>query len=431
MKYVHILNNRAGKGTAWLWLLFLMLTCHVEGMAQRHEIYKDHIRSLKVIANNDWMSLPICELGKCSFSISFDDLTPEYHRYMYKVEHCEADWSVSTELFPTDYIAGFDTGNVIDDIQESLLTTTLYTHYQFSIPNENCRLTMSGNYKVTVYDDNNNEEPVLTVCLMVVEPLMGLGMVASTNTDIDINNTHQQLSMELNYGNLLVVNPQQQLKTVVMQNKRWDNARWNVQPQYVLSDRLRWEHCRELIFEGGNEYHKFEILSTNVASMGIESLSWDGKRFHAYPYVPEPRRNYLYDEDANGAYVFRNSDNYESTFTSDYIDVHFHLLADEKLNGEVYVNGDWTFDRFLPQYRMQYDEVSKSYEAVLPLKLGYYSYQFLLVGADGRVGFVPSEGNFYQTENEYQALVYYREQGGRTDRLVAYQHISTRPRSRK
>ena len=78
--------------------------------------------------------------------------------------------------------------------------------------------------------------------------------------------------------------------------------------------------------------------------------------------------------------------------------VHFQLSCPQPVKGDVYVNGDWTYDRFLPQYKMAYDEESKSYQTVIPLKLGYY----------------------YQTENTYQALVYYREQGGRTDKLVGY-----------
>ena len=88
--------------------------------------------------------------------------------------------------------------------------------------------------------------------------------------------------------------------------------------------------------------------------------------------------------------------------------------------GDVYVNGDWTYDRFLPQYKLIYDDQSKSYKAVIPLKLGYYSYQYVLVDENGNAEIAPTEGNYYQTENSYQALVYYREQGGRTDKLVGY-----------
>ena len=59
-------------------------------------------------------------------------------------------------------------------------------------------------------------------------------------------------------------------------------------------------------------------------------------------------------------------------------------------------------------------------------KLGYYSYQYLMVDRQGVVRTMPTEGDFYETENSYQALVYYRGQGDRADRLVGYQNIRTR-----
>ena len=100
--------------------------------------------------------------------------------------------------------------------------------------------------------------------------------------------------------------------------------------------------------------------------------------------------------------------------------VHFQLSCPQPVKGDVYVNGDWTYDRFLPQYKMAYDEESKSYQTVIPLKLGYYSYQYIVLNENGRTEIMPTEGSYYQTENTYQALVYYREQGGRTDKLVGY-----------
>lgn len=395
--------------------------------AQRNEILNDRIQSLQVVANGNWLSLPVMELGNGYVDIDFDDMTHEYRRYVYRLEHCEADWTKSEEIFESDYCEGFADGNTIDNIEKSLMTNTLYTHYSLRIPNPRCKPKLSGNYKLTVYDDNEDGKEVLTACFFVVEPStrqMGVGMSIYTNTDIDINNSHQQVSMKLNYGNSYrMVNPQEQIKTVVLQNGRWDDARWNANPQYVNIDGLMWDHNRSYIFEAGNEYRKFEMLSTDVASMGIDRISWDGDQYHAYPFLSIPRPNYLYDEDANGAFCIRNSDNIENDCQSDYMMVHFQLRCPKVSNGLVFVNGAWTNDRFLPRYEMVYDDEKQMYEAQVLMKLGYYSYQYLLVGTDGRVGILPSEGSFYQTENKYQAFVYFREQGGRTDRLVGYTEV--------
>ncbi|CCY64548.1 putative uncharacterized protein [Prevotella sp. CAG:1124] len=406
-------------------LLSLILVKNVS--AQRNEIYDRGIASLQVVAGQQWLSLPIIKLGSHGpnerINISFDDLTHTYHRYVYRIEHCEADWTVSDQLFSSDYIEGFQDGNTIDDIVESINTNTLYTHYSLQIPNEQCSLKMSGNYKLTVYDENDGDRPMFTACFMVIEPAMGVALDVTTNTDIDINKAHQQVSMQVNYGGINVTDPMSQIKTVIMQNRRWDNAKVNPRPQYIMPDGLKWEHNRDLIFQAGNEYHKYEILDVDHPSMGIDRIVWDGNDYQVYPYVCTPRPNYLYDEDANGAFYIRNSDNIENDISSEYVYVHYTLKTPQRFAGDIYVNGAWTNDQFTPEYLMTYNEINKCYTATIRQKQGYYSYQYVLVDVNGVSQAVPSEGSFYQTENKYQALVYYRGRGERTDRLVGYQEV--------
>lgn len=395
--------------------------------AQNNEIYNKGIASLQVVAGQNWMSLPIIRLGSHSpndrINISFDDLTHTYHRYTYKIEHCEADWTVSDQIFASDFINGFQEGNTIENSMESINTNVLYTHYKLTIPNEDCSLKMSGNYKLTVFDENDDNRPMFTACFMVLENAMGVQLDVTTNTDIDINKQHQQVSMQVNYGSVNVTDPSTQIKTVVMQNRRWDNARINPKPQYTMADGLRWEHNSDLIFQAGNEYHKYEILDVSHPTMGIDRIDWDGENYQVYPYACVPRPNYFYDEDANGAFYIRNSDNIENDIASEYVFVNYTLQVPERVDGDVYVNGAWTNDQLTPEYRMEYDDMNRCYTARILQKQGYYSYQFVMVGRDGVSRVVPSDGCFYQTENKYQALVYYRGTGERTDRLVGYQQV--------
>ena len=402
------------------------LTFAQSSIAQRHEIISGRIASLQVVAGDDWLSPPVITLrGNTPINIDFDDLTHEYHRYVYKVEHCEADWTTSDDLFVSDFIDGFNDGRALEDLEESLNTNVLYTHYHLQIPNAECRLKMSGNYRVTIYDENNNNEEMLKVYFMVVEPKMGISMKVLTNTDIDINGAHHQLDVDLDFGGSLVTNHERQIKTVIMQNGRWDNAVLNPKPQYVRSDGLRWDHNKDLIFPAGNEYRKFEMLDMNHTTMGMEMLDWDGDSYHAYIWLDEPRNSYVYDEDANGSFIIRNTDYTEINRTCDYLLTHFRLKS-PRLDGDIYLNGTWTNDMFSEQYRMEYNEDEQIYEGIVSLKQGYYSYQYLWLKPDGTTAPVPSEGSFYQTENKYQMFVYYRGVGERTDRLVGYQQVSNK-----
>ena len=403
-----------------IFFLSLVFICNLNICAQRNEILDKNIASLQVVANNDWLSLPIITLNSNDFvNISFDDLTHEYHRYCYKIEHCEADWQTSSALFESDYIDGFASGNTIDDVQESTNTVQLYTHYSITFPNDKCRPKLSGNYRVTIYNENDEKHVVCRAYFMIVEPSMAVQLNVTTNTDIDINGKHQQVEMAVDYGNNIVSNPQTQIKTVVMQNGRWDNAVINAHPQYIKVNGLQWIHCKDYIFDGGNEYRKFETLDVTHTTMGLESINWDGHNYHAWIWTDEPRPSYIYDKDANGAFLIRNSDNIDNDVNSDYIITHFRLKSPQTAD-PIYINGFFTNDRFLPQYEMKWNEKNQQYEGELLLKQGYYSYQYLMMKPEGKLKPVPSEGNFYQTENTYQALIYFKANGDRTDRLVGY-----------
>ena len=405
-------------------LFMLCLWLSLAGWSQRNRILNPDIASLQVVAGNNWLSMPVIDLGEgVPANIAFDDLTHEYRRYAYKVEHCNADWSTSGDLFVSDYIDGFNADNVIEHVEQSINTNMLYTHYRFQIPNERCKLKMSGNYRVTIYDANDDDKAVAECCFMVVEPRMGIKLSVDANTDKGINSRWQQVAMEVKYGGgLSVTDVQRQIYTVVMQNGRWDNAVVNAKPQFVMGDGLRWSHNAQLVFEAGNEYRKFEMLDVRHANMGVEKIDWDGKEYHAYLWPDEPRGSYVFDEDANGAFYIRNSDNRENNSTSEYIHVHFTLRS-PRLEGGVFVNGVWTNDQLAAPYQMQYDEGAQCYRLSLLLKQGYYSYQYVWQQSNGQIATVPSEGSFYQTENRYQALVYYRKLGERADRLVGFTEI--------
>jgi len=403
--------------------LFLALAttlCHAYG---RQTIYVPTIKTLQVVVNQDWLSPPVMKLNSTDvLNISFDEMSHDYHRFVYKIEHCEADWSVSDELFESDYIEGFN-NNPIEDYQNSINTTVLYTHYKLQIPNEECRLKMSGNYRLTIYDEDNDGQIVLTAEFMVVEPIMSVGLAVTSNTDIDLNDSHQQLSMTLNYGPINITNREEQISTVVIQNNCHESSKINVKPNIVNHKGMRWEHNRELIFNAGNEYRKFEVLALSHPTMGIERISWDGHNYNAYPFVAEPRKNYLYDEDANGAFYIRNSDNIDNDYTCDYVYVHYKLKSPELSELTLAVDGNWATYGDHNIYRMEYDKTDATYNAAILQKQGYYSYRFVAVDANGNMTLAPTEGSFYQTENRYQAYIYYKGTGERTWRLVGYRQV--------
>ncbi len=399
-------------------LSLLLLICGGSKAANR--IFSPQVKSLTSIVNGDWLNRPVMTLGSNDqLVVGFDELSHDFHRLKYHVEHCEADWSTSEEIFESDWLVGFN-DNPIEDYTNSINTTVLYTHYQFSIPNDRCRLKMSGNYRLTVIDEDNDDERLLEVEFYVVEPLMTIGLEVTTNTDVDKNDSHQQMSVSLQYNNVEITYPEEQIYTLFMQNWREDNARKNITPNYVNHLGAKWEHNRQLIFDAGNEFHKFEVLDVKHTTMGLDNIEWDGHAYQAYPFTSTVRRNYLTDVDADGAFCIRNSDYSESDYTCDYVWVNYTLQS--PYQGDIYISGHWTNDYLRDTYKMQYDEASHLYTAKLQQKQGYYSYQYVTPSGTNP----PSEGNFFETENRYQALVYYKGTGARTWQLVGYRALEFR-----
>lgn len=404
----------------WFKLFAISLLCPL-ALSAGNRIFSPQIKSLQAVVNQDFLSPAVMRLQTDDIlHVAFDELSHDYHRYTYTIERCEADWTPSEEIFESDWLEGFN-AIIIDDHEQSINTIIPYTHYQLQIPNSQCRLKMSGNYRLHIVDDEKQEE-LACVEFMVTDQTMSLFMEASTNTDSDHNISHQQLSINLNYNNYVVTNPEEQIRMVVRQNDREDNSRLHVSPSFIHANGLKWQHHQQLIFDAGNEYHKYEVLAPSHPTMGIDHIDWDGEQYQVYPFINEPRPHYIYDEDADGAFYIRNSDNRENDTASEYLWVNYRLKAPQLPLGRIIIQGMWTTEA--PEtYLMSYDETERLYTASILQKQGYYSYQYLWQDDDGHLQILPSEGNFYQTENRYQAYIYYKGTGERTWRLVSYRQL--------
>ena len=424
-------------------LLLLLLGVVGAGRAQSNKVYDPMIHTLQAIVNDDWLHDDVIVLGSDDWvTISFDHFTHDYHRFIYKIVHCNADWTPS-DLFEVDYMDGFN-NQPIEDYDNSLNTTMLYTHYRLEFPNEDIQFKVSGNYRVEIYldeDDNEDEEeekdnfqisnlksqktsPVAVACFRIVEPRMGLSVSVTSNTDIDTNLSHQQVSFVLNYPPAEVVDPATEIKPYVYQNGRTDNAVALLKPTYVTPGRLEYVHNRALIFPAGNEYRRFEVINMHYATQGVDNVSYFAPYFHATLLPDAPRRNYSYDVDHDGRYLIRYNMAQDADIEADYLFVHFTLDMPRRTGGNFYLTGEFAYNSFTPECQMQYNEKDRVYEATVLLKQGAYDFMYLWVPDGNRVGqTAPAEGNFYEAENEYQVYIYHRPFGGRYDRLVAVQQV--------
>ena len=402
----------------------LLLT--MSAYAQQHEIRSEDIASLQVVSGKDWLGDAVIRLGSSDrLTISFDDLTHQYRRYVYSLTHCNPDWTPTEGLFTSDFMTGFQDGITIDSYQESVNTNLLYTHYTLKVPNSSCSPKISGNYRLDIIDDDT-KDTVITARFMVTENIANISTTILTDTDIDVRKAHQQVNLRIDYPSTLKVsNPREQFRVLVMQNHRSDNQVWCPPAPIVRPGTMEWTHCKELIFPAGNEFHKFEILNVQLNGMGVDRMLWVEPHRHAVLFPVQPQHNYTYDQDANGSYIIRAYDDESPETQAEYLFVHFLLHTPRLAGGDVYVTGLWDDSFPNPQCLMTYDESVGCYECSVLLKQGYYNYQFRQLDGNGVGQTARTEGDFYQTENEYIVLVYHRPQGARYDALVGYSVVHT------
>ena len=255
---------------------------------------------------------------------------------------------------------------------------------------------------------------------MIVEDMHNLQATVDGNTDIDTHKSNQQVNMTVSLNGLNVTNPDREIYTVVMQNRRLDNAVLNPKPTYNAGSRLTYEHCRDLIFPAGNEFRRFEIVNMYDYFKNVDRVSFHDPYYHANLMEDTRHHAYSFDYDHNGRYLIRYNQARNNDTEADYLFVHFSLASQQLSDGHMYVSGHFNGGNTGPKWEMEYNRQTGRYEATILLKQGAYDYQYIWVPDGETVGQTkPAEGDWYETKNEYLILLYYRQRGSRYDRLIS------------
>lgn len=407
-------------------IFFISCICYTTvAQSLKTEALSDEIQTIQVNAGGNWKNQPIIELNSNDFiRINFDRLgNNSSNSLRYRLVNCNADWTPSS-LNEIEYVDGFN-NTLIEDYGYSINTAVNYTNFIIDIPNDRLKIKLSGNYAVEVFEEDNPSEILLRACFMVLDPQVMISGSASSITDMGVNKEYQQVSFTINYNNLQIRDPFSDLQVFVNQNHRIDNQKSKIKPTSIQGNKLVYEHNRDLIFEAGNEYRRFETVSSRYNGLNVENTQYIRPNYYTniVPNKIRADRGYSYDQDQNGRFIIRNAEVSDSDTEADYFITNFRLKASEPFAESIYINGDFTNNTFDDRYLMTYDYNEKEYQASVLLKQGAYNYQYLAKSGDT---YTPSlvEGNYFQTENEYQILVYYRPMGRRYDLLVGMLIVS-------
>lgn len=405
-------------------LLCMLCILALKGETVATRIFSPSIRSVKIHPAGEPLLPPLMSLRGGKIVLSFDEMSDAPHDFSCRLVHCNADWEPS-DLFPSEYASSVNE-KLIDDYSHSSAGFNGYFNYRVELPSDMLKPLVSGNYLVQVFDTFNPDDIVLQARFSVVEESATLNASVSALTDKGDNNGYQQVDAEATLLTEENIDPHSELILTIEQNDDPQSYVEITGATKVNGKRFGFNYHRDMIFDAGNEYLRFEIVRTDYPGMGVDSIRFADGQFHAYLHVAEPRagKPYHFDRTQQGAWLPRAFNATDGNIAADYVDVHFTMATGTPLHAKVELEGD--FIRPLPADKRKAVFSDGAYRVTVPLKQGAYNYKFVATDATGKRSDI-IDGNKSATRNAYTLRLFLRRPGARADRLIAAKRIIYEP----
>jgi hypothetical protein len=418
-----------------LFLTFILIS--LSGFAgpfdlYENKIYEDDIKTVTLYPNGYPFGTPIIQLNSPNTLIfGFDELGDEISDFRYTIIQCDHEWkATNTSVF--EYIDGFAEGYV-NDYDYSFNTVVPYVHYKMPIPNSDFQFKQSGNYALVIYRDNE-DEPSIVHRFMVADARVVINNAGIVLTrSVNLRDKFQEIIFDINHKGFPINNPYQEIKVMVTQNDRWDNCINNIKPVFIGEDKLQFNYNMQIAFNSMKEYRELDIRSLRYRTQGVRAIEVgeSGNTVFLNPDPPRQLQDYRYEGngDLNGKFLIAVQEGRNDDLESDYADVQFFFDFENPIsNGTFYVVGQFNNYEISEQNRMVFSEENLGYEATIPFKQGFYNYMYVFV-EDNQPNVKDhslTEGDYYDTENDYGIYIYYRPFGQRYDQLIGYTFINSR-----
>ena len=397
-------------------LLFFVFTL-ASAQVEKEIIPPFNIKTVSFVQNNQNV-VPVFQLAD-PFQLQFDDLFGNDSSYFYEIIHCDYNWNPS-DLQKRDYLQGFDNQR-IQESSSSFNCLQIYTHYRLNLPNSNTQLKISGNYILKIL--NEDKEVVFSRKFMVYEDLVSVPIQVKRARNVTNLDSKHNLEFTIKSNVINFQNPLKNIKTVLLQNGKLQTAIHNIAPQFTIGNDLVYKYDAPTQFWAGNEFLYFDNKEIRVASNNISRIDSQKEIYSSYLFTNEARANsnYYNWQDVNGNFVVRRLFAENSENEADYSWVYFSLSAPlfRSSDGAIYVTGMFNNYALTPENKMEYNTEKGVYEKAILIKQGFINYEYTAKQVNGNIDSENAiDGNFYQTENEYTVLVYYKENTDRYTRII-------------
>ncbi len=404
------------KKNTLLLLCLLLSFCSHYAQEMKEVLPPFHIKTISFVQNGQ-NAIALFRLGD-SFELQFDDLHGDEEDYYYRITHCDYDWKPS-QLTRNEYLTGFDEQRIIN-YMNSFNALQIYSHYKVSFPNQFTQLKVSGNYMITILNDDR--DVVFSRKFILYEDLVSVPMQVKRARDVRQLQYKHNIDFAVKSTTITFQSPLQNVKVLLFQNGKINQAIQNIKPMFTVGNDLIYKYDRETQFWGGNEYLFFENKNIRAANNSIARVDTNGGLYNFYLFPGSPRANqpYTYWPDINGNFLVNNlnSQNYE--IEADYAWIYFSLDAPAFYeNKDIYIVGMFNNYALTEENKLEYNSKKGLFEKALMIKQGFTNYRYVIADKNGNIDEENAiDGNFFQTENNYFALVYYRENNQRYDRVI-------------
>jgi hypothetical protein len=411
-------------------VLFLLLTLYTVHAQEPDKIYHRNIKSIKFHGYGDQLAYPVMNLsGGNQLELHFDDMDADVKYYSYTFLLCNADWTIAP-ISQFDYMKGFS--NVrINTYRASSIALTLYTHYMSTLPDKNTYPVKSGNYLLKVFVNGDTSKTAFTKRFLVIDNKVSAGATVLQPFNPSQLKTHQKIQFSVNVQNVRPTNIFQQIKIVILQNNRWDNCITNLQPTFVRQNILEYNTEASGVFPAQKEWRWVNLTSLRLQTDRIEKADYSnkGQTLFMFPEGERTGLRYMFYRDADGMYQLGNIEQNNPYWQGDYATTWFRYFTPDKKempDKDVYLFGELTNYELSDASKMKFNAETGMYETNQMLKQGLYDY--IYVTRDKKTKQISAditEGNWWETENNYTILIYYRALGGRADELVGLTQVNS------
>ncbi len=411
------------KTYAIILLFVILLVFQIKSIAQNYiigdKVYKKGIKTVQMY-KNDGSDQTVLNPGVTTLDqnnpvvLEFDEIGDKANYYYAKIIHCNADWTKSSLADP-EFMSEYNEF-LIQEYSFSFNTRIHYTHYRFVLPN----VKVSGNYLLIVYS-SDNQEMVLSRRFLIVENIVKITPYFQVSELVGMRQSHQQVGFTVNYDQYEVFMPQTEFLAVIRQNQRWDNAKYNLQALYFDEGNkiLDFRYFDDKInFPGWNEFRNFGIRNIRFEDANVQKLDLENQSVTVIPALNRSIKTYVNYIDLNGNYIIENNLG-SKELSSDYFKTTISFRH-EKMENDFYLSGQLTNYAYDDSSRFEFDTLSNMYRKEIFLKQGFYDY--LISYESGNQESQPwiMEGSFFQTQNDYEIIIYHKAIGGRFERIVGY-----------